>query len=135
MIGWLVWEARAWPLTPQLFPLTIGIPAVALAIVQMRFATRRLLAWTARQRVGDYQLVTRAPPPGDVGALSAALARRRSVEMALWIVAFTVGVLVLGFRIAAFVLPLAFFMLASRERGRVALPIAFGGVINQAHAV
>jgi hypothetical protein len=46
--------------------------------------------------------------------------------MAFRILAFTVGVLLLGFRIGAFVLPLAFFRLAGRERWRVALPIAFG---------
>jgi hypothetical protein len=124
MLGWMVWEARAWPLTPQLFPLTIGIPAVALALLQVGFATRRLFGWS-RQRAAEPRPAMEPLAAGE-GVLSAALARQRTIEMAFWILAFTLGVLVLGFRVGALVLPLAFFRLAGRERWRVAVPIAFG---------
>ena len=52
--------------------------------------------------------------------------------VAVWagVLVFTVGVLLLGFRISAFLLPLAFFRLAGREQWRVALPIAAGTYVT-----
>jgi TctA family transporter len=153
MIAWMVWEARGWPTRASLFPLTIGIPGLALAVLQTGFATRRLLAWRRERAVQS-----EAVPMGDVGhrafveegdaggalvlapamggvlggasaaelGIAADVARRRTIEMSAWILAFTAGILLLGFRVASFLLPLAFFKLAGRERWRLALPIAFG---------
>ncbi len=112
LIGWMVWEARDWPLGARFVPLAIGIPGFVLALLQMVLATRR---WLASRRV--LQVITRT---------NASLERRRTLEMALWILGFTIGVLALGFRLSAFLLPLAFFRLAGRERWRLAVPIALG---------
>ena len=50
--------------------------------------------------------------------------------MSAWILAFTADILLLGFRVASFLLPLAFFKLAGRERWGLALPIAFGTYLS-----
>src|SRR5579864_3466513 len=110
VIGWMVWEARGWSLAPRFLPLAIGVPGFVLALLQMIFATRR---WLGSQHVLE--------------AFTAASAeRRRMLEMGVWVLVFTAGVLLLGFRLSAFLLPLAFFRLAGREQWRVALPIAVG---------
>ena len=110
LIGWMVWEARVWSLAPRFLPLAIGVPGFALALLQIVFATRR---WFASRQVLQ-------PLTGP------SVERRRTLEMGLWVLVFTLGVLLLGFRVSAFLLPLAFFRLAGRERWRVALPIALG---------
>jgi hypothetical protein len=40
---WMVYEARDWTMKSRLFPWTIGIPAIGLALLQISFVTRSLL--------------------------------------------------------------------------------------------
>jgi hypothetical protein len=42
----MVWTARDWAFRARLFPWTIGIPAIALALLQMVFAVRNVLRFS-----------------------------------------------------------------------------------------
>jgi len=133
LAGWMVWQARAWQLTASLFPFTVGIPAIALALLQCGFALRRLRQ--PEPAAGQGQTVYQGAAADAVASaiesaygveseaaqaleLDPAVARRRTLEISAWIVAFAVGVLLLGFRLGAFLLPLLFLKFAAREGWR-----------------
>jgi hypothetical protein len=42
VVAWMAWEARKWDTRASLFPLVIGVPGIALALLQVGFAVRNL---------------------------------------------------------------------------------------------
>jgi len=50
---WMVWAARDWAFRARLFPWTIGIPAIALASLQMVFAVRHVLESGGQVAAGE----------------------------------------------------------------------------------
>jgi hypothetical protein len=159
ILVWMVYEARGWAMKARLFPWTIGISGIVLALLQLSFATRNLLRPTpapahadvAEQARAEYGPAATAAAEqhdaaaaGEVSVVSAAVesafgegsaaaedeeippevVRRRSFEMVGWILGFAVGILLLGFTMAAGLLSLLFFKTASRERWSTALWIS-----------
>ena len=152
MVVWMVWDAQNWSLRARLFPWTIGIPAVALALLQVGFAVKNMLQHEPaaaeaavrptpgerpvpllpeEQRDEDAAVVAAAVESA-FGAGSAAaeeeeippaLARRRTVEMIAWILGFALGVTLLGFRLGAAVVTLAFMRWGAHERWKTTVII------------
>src|SRR2546423_4955901 len=110
----MVFDAQQWSIRARLFPWTIGIPAVGLALLQVVFATRNMLAPAApeaeqapspaelpplpavEQKDEDAAVVAAAGggafgagsgAPAE-GAIPTAVARRCTTGMLVWILAF-----------------------------------------------
>jgi hypothetical protein len=113
IIGWMVWEARAWDPRARLFPLAIGIPAFCVALLQLGISTRAL------RRV---DLATRSAGGGSLEAEPHDSQRTR--QMIAWILAMAAGIVLLGFEIGSALLTFAFLRFAARERVWLSLTLA-----------
>jgi hypothetical protein len=150
IIGWMLWEARDWSFRARLFPWTIGWPALGLAIFQVFLAARSLREPTvvgpevvelepaattvAYPGQSDASVISTAmeaafgsdSPPAKEEELPVALVRRRAIEMSLWILAFTFGVVMIGFKFGPALATLAFLRFAARESWVMSISIALG---------
>ena len=150
IVVWMVWQARGWSLGPRLFPWTIGIPAIVLGLVQLGFAIRNVRTSRAEKLEPGVDTAPEAAPPAsprdDADVVAAAvqsafgagsevaaeeeippaLARRRTLAMSAWILLFTVGVAVLGFRVGSGLLTLAFLRFGANESWKLSLAISLG---------
>jgi hypothetical protein len=109
VVGWMVWEATGWGYRARLFPLAVGIPAVALAFLQLALLLKPL----ATQR--GFTAIADRPTRG---------VARRSLQMVGWVLAIAVGIVLLGFELAAGLFPFLFLYFAAHERLRTSLAIA-----------
>ena len=89
--GYAVYAALRWPPKAALFPLTMGIPLLVLALAQV--------------------LIDLREPP----AAAPASARRRAYAVFIWMVIFIALVLLAGFPLAVPVFVLSYLVIASRE--------------------
>jgi hypothetical protein len=137
MAGYWVWEARNLPPKVQLVPWTIGVPVLALAVLQLIASVRAL---KAPVRSEEAQLVA-LPADGELDLSSAdaaaatataevaeaepevepEVARARGIQMFLWILGFFGSIMLLGFRVGTPLATFLFLHLASHERLRVSL--------------
>ncbi len=175
MVMWMVWEARQWELRARLFPVTIGVPASALALLQLAIAVRNVLVRQPGSASGDGSMHSSGPisgeasettpraasgsgvagepsqagpeaaqPGGDIAIVAAAVeqtfgpgsraaeeeeippevVRHRVFEMTWWILLFAAGIVVLGFKVGAGLLTLAFMRLAARERWKTSIYVS-----------
>lgn len=141
----MAWMARDWAARARLFPWVIAVPAVVLAVLQVVFAVRNLRREARSEMVAEPLAVTEAQAGGSerraVAAaveemleattgtgepLPAASVRRRALEMCGWLLVFALGAALLGFRLGAGLLTLAFLRLAAGEPWRLAIAIALG---------
>ena len=106
IIGWMVWEARGWDARARLFPVAIGIPALAIASLQVGLSLRGLRRSVEVTLVGGSQ------------------DSRRTRQMIAWIVAMAAGIVLLGFEIGSALLTFAFLRFAARERVWLSLTLA-----------
>ena len=90
--GYAVFAATAWPWKAALFPLAIGIPLFCLA------ATELLWAWLGAEEKRDAM---------ELALSTDAVAGRRVVLAAAWMLAFFAAIVLLGFMIAV---PLFLFL-------------------------
>ena len=151
LVAWMVWDAQQWSLRARLFPWTIGIPAVGLALLQVVFATRNML--TAPAPEAEQAPSPAAPPPtlpaveqkdedaavvaaavesafgagsaaAEEEAIPTAVARRRTIEMSLWILAFAFSTVLLGFRLGAGLTTFGFLRWGAHESWKTTILIA-----------
>ncbi|MGH8692291.1 MAG: tripartite tricarboxylate transporter TctB family protein [Burkholderiales bacterium] len=101
--AYAVYAALAWPPKAALFPLTMGIPLLALAVVQT-------------------VLELRDPAQPDDGAVD----RRRVVAVFAWMAGFIALVLLLGFPVAVPVFVFSYLLLQSRAGWGVSLALTAG---------
>jgi len=99
LLVWVVWAARDWPFRTRLFPWAIGIPLLALALVQLGLA-----CWKAFRR--------RAAPEVDADG---ALSRHRTLSISAWTLAFAAGFWLFGFKVGGLMLSPAFLRVQARE--------------------
>lgn len=109
--GYAVYASLPWPRRAALFPRLIGIPLFFLALVEM--------FWSAfggeGARTGhavDFELTTQ---------IDARLARKRTVEIFLWVVGFFLLILLLGFPIAVPLFVFLYLKLAGGESWTLAI--------------
>ena len=98
--AYAVYAALRWPPKAALFPLTMGIPLLVLALAQTLIELRD----------------PRAPAP--------AAARRRSFVVFAWMGTFIVLVLLAGFPVAVPLFVLSYLVMESRERWGLAIALA-----------
>lgn len=135
-VGWILWEARVWPVHSRIFPWSIGAVVLGLALVQLVSSVRRMMPdgmfpgmstisphqdRRARERQNARQLMASE----DALPLEKSV-RRRMVAMCSWILVFFLGVWLLGFRVGSFILTAGFLKLAAFERWSVS--VTAGGV-------
>lgn len=140
MAAYWVWEARSLPPRVQLVPYTIGLPVLALALIQLIASVRAL---TQPLPTGEPESAIRPVETGldlssaDAVAATAAaelaeaepgvepdVARRRGIQMFVWILGFCVAIMLLGFRVGVPLMTFSFLHFASHERLRVSLTFA-----------
>jgi hypothetical protein len=95
-----VYAALRWPPKAALFPLTMGIPLLVLALAQTVIELRD------------------PPPPGSPAA------RRRTFVVFAWMVTFIVLVLLVGFPIAVPLFVFSYLVMESRERWGLSITLA-----------
>lgn len=99
--GFAVYTALGWPPKAALFPLTMGIPLLVLAVAQT-------------------VLDLRDPP----GPSEPAVTRRRSLAVFAWMATFIVLVLLIGFPIAVPLFVFSYLVMESGERWPLATALA-----------
>ena len=98
--AYAVYAALSWPAKAALFPLTMGIPLLALTVVQT-------------------VLELRAPSAGE-----AAAGERRAYAVFAWMGAFIVLVLLGGFPIAVPIFVFLYLVMQSREKAGLSIALA-----------
>ena len=110
--GYLVWEAQEWRLQARLYPLAIGIPMIALAVINIVEELRGPKKEAASNTPVDFQLTQTVEP---------AVAVRRTLNMLSWIVGFLAGIWVLGFSITIAGMTFGFLKIQNKEGWRMSL--------------
>ena len=111
LLAWAVWEAQAWPVRTRFFPLAIGYPMLALAVIFLVYSL-----WLGLRPAGPGQGLEEPEPVAEAGPpLEPAVVRRRTLEIAVWAVAFAIGLWLLGFKVGGLVIPLVFLRFQARE--------------------
>jgi hypothetical protein len=124
LLVWVVWEARNWPFRTRLFPWSIGMPVLGLALIQFGVAS-----WKAFRRQ-DLE-VDEVPSEPDKNADSEAtldpkLASRRTFSIATWIIVFALGFWLFGFKVGGLMLSLAFLRFQAHESWKTSILYGFG---------
>jgi len=104
--GYSLYASLSWPFRAALFPRVIGIPLMALAVLEMFLSARG----PEKQREGhavDFELSK---------DIDSALARKRTTGLFLWIIAFMILILSVGFTIAVPLFVLLYMRFAGGER-------------------
>lgn len=132
LLAWTVWEARVWPVHSRIFPWSVGIGVLLLALAQLVSAARGVIRSGRPEGVDavsgaisdgrENQEASAPAAPRD--APPHQQARRRIVVICSWILVFFAGVWLLGFRVGSFVLTAAFLRWGAAERWRVSLAAA-----------
>ena len=110
--GYLVWEAQEWRLQARLYPLAIGIPMIALAVINIVEELRGPKKEAASNTPVDFQLTQ---------TVELAVAVRRTLNMLSWIVGFLAGIWVLGFSITIAGMTFGFLKIQNKEGWRMSL--------------
>jgi len=116
--GFLVWEAREWRLQARLYPWSIGIPMIVLAVVNLVQEFLGLdKANGSNAGPSDIQFTQTDDPR---------LALQRTLNIIAWILAFLAGFWLFGFSGTIAVLIFCYLKIQSRE-GWVLSLILTGG--------
>jgi len=102
LFAWALWQSRTFGPRAGLFPWAVGAPGLLLGLVQL---TRDLSGRRETRQTDE---------PGP--EVPAEVARRRSIEVCVWIAAFWVGIWLLGFSLATLVMTLLYLKISARER-------------------
>jgi hypothetical protein len=111
VFAYVIWEARFgygvdFPRTTW-FPLAIGIPSLGLALLALALEVRGTRGLGVRADAIE-------PIPGEED-IPPEVARRRTLEMMGWVLAFFLGIWLLGFSVAVPVLTFVYLKAGARE--------------------
>jgi TctA family transporter len=113
---WALWQSRTFGTRAGLFPWAVIVPGLALAVVQLvRDATGR------RDPEGG--------PAHRQPGIPAALARRRTAEIAAWIVGMLLAIWLIGFAGATLLVTLLYLRIGAGERWPISLAVSAGGFL------
>ncbi|MBI3000750.1 MAG: tripartite tricarboxylate transporter TctB family protein [Deltaproteobacteria bacterium] len=104
---YFVWEAREWRLQARLYPWVIGMPMIALALVQIWLELKGV---SQEKRSGDVPVDFQFEQPVDPD-----IARRRTVNIFAWILGFFAAIWLLGFSLAIPLFLFFYLKVQSRE--------------------
>ena len=114
---WALWQSRSFGVRAGLFPWAVTVPVLILAIIQF---VRDL---TGRREDSDIRPVEAAPD------MSPAVARRRTAEIAAWILGMFVAIWLAGFAGATLLTTFLYLKLGARERWVTSLALSLGGFV------
>ena len=132
----MVLVAAGYPPEARLLPLVIGIPGLALCLLQVAYELRD--SWAGARSRARSRARSGAPPKGPSAGLSEgplqdddpiaqAAKIRREVVLLAWFLAMVLGVLLFGFLVATPVLVFGFLALDQRESLKLAATMALAG--------
>ena len=102
-----VYQAQEWRLQARLYPWAIGIPMIILAVIQVILDLKGVRAKQPSDGAPvDFQFSTDVDP---------AVARRRTINIFVWILGFFVGIVLLGFTITIPLLVFSYLKFQSGE--------------------
>jgi hypothetical protein len=102
-----VYVAKDWRLQARLYPWAIGIPMLALAVVQVVLDLKGIGAKQGRDDAPvDVRFAERADP---------ALARRRAINIFSWIVGYIIAIWLIGYFYSVPLLVFLYLKVQSRE--------------------
>ena len=101
--GYLVWEAREWRLQARLYPWSIGIPMIVLALFQL---FRELQGGTREDAPADFQLTR---------TVDGAVAVKRTANILAWILGFLAGIWLAGFSVTVAAMTFGYLKVQSKE--------------------
>ncbi|HEX2480590.1 MAG TPA: tripartite tricarboxylate transporter permease [Methylomirabilota bacterium] len=117
LLLWALWRSLGFGLRAGLFPWAVIVPTLIMAIGQF-----------VRELTGRGEGRERGPR-GAVSAVSSGLARRRTAEIAAWIVGMYVAIWLLGFPVATLLTTFLYLTLGAREPWPVSVALSLGGFI------
>ena len=122
VILWFVWEARDWSFHSRLFPWSVGITVLILALAQVALSVRNFQFGSSKDdielKVGPQDHQAPEVEPSEVWRL---------VTIGSWIAVFFLGIWLFGFRLGSLVLTIAFLKIAAKEGYRESLTL---GLVN-----
>ena len=120
LFAWALWESRGFGTRAGLFPWAVCIPGLGLAIVQLARDVTGHRGRPAEVNPAEAAIDEGPDVPPDV-------ARRRSIEMAAWIVGYLVAIWLIGFPLGTLLMTLSYLSVGARERWPMTIIIsAFG---------
>jgi putative tricarboxylic transport membrane protein len=117
LLLWALWRSLGFGLRAGLFPWAVIVPTLIMAIGQF-----------VRELTGHGEGRERGPR-GAVSAVSSGFARRRTAEIAAWIVGMYVAIWLLGFPVATLLTTFLYLTLGAREPWPVSVALSLGGFI------
>lgn len=122
LLSWAVWEAQGWPARTRFFPLAIGYPVLAMAVMHLAYSL-----WLGLRPVRSGQGRAEVEPAAEGGiVLDPVVVRRRTLEISFWAVTFALGLYLLGFKVGGLVIPTIFLRFQARELWRTSLLYSLG---------
>ena len=110
VILWFVWEARDWSFHSRLFPWSVGLTVLILALAQVVLSARNLQLGSSKN---DTELKVR---PQDHQAAAVEQSEVwRLMTIGSWIAVFFLGIWLFGFRLGSLILTIAFLKVAAKE--------------------
>jgi hypothetical protein len=110
VILWFVWEARNWSFYSKLFPWSVGVTVLVMALAQVALSVRNFQLGSSKD---DTQLKVRAHDhQADEVERSEVW---RLVTIGSWIAVFFLGIWLFGFRLGSLILTIAFLKVGAKE--------------------
>ena len=115
VILWFVWEGRDWSFHSRLFPWSIGLTVLVLALTQLVLSVRNFqinpLKDDTQPKVGQADEVEQ----NNVWRL---------VTIGSWIAVFFLGIWLFGFRVGSLILTITFLRFAAKENYKECVSLA-----------
>jgi Tripartite tricarboxylate transporter TctB family len=127
---WAIWEARQWPPPSKLFPWSLAFTVLTLALLHFALAWRGALKENtagnlAAKRTEDANAsATTGRSDSESLLISPEIARQRAIVICCWIVAFFIGISLLGFKLGSLFLTFMFLKFTARESWTISAAIA-----------
>lgn len=121
-ILWFVWEARDWSFHSRLFPWSVGLTVLILALAQVALSVRNFQYGSSKD---DIKLKMAPPDHQAAGVEPSEVWRLATIGS--WIAVFFLGIWLFGFRLGSLVLTVAFLKVAAKEGYKKSLTL---GLVN-----
>jgi hypothetical protein len=112
-----VYQAQEWRLQARLYPYAIGIPMIILALVQVILDLKGVVRKQTDAAPVDFQFSQNLDP---------AVAKKRTINIFAWILAFFVGIYLLGFSITIPLLVFTYLKFQSGEKWGISIILTVG---------
>ena len=115
--AWALYESMDWPAGTRLFPWLVGIPILALSLIQLtaELTTRS----SSNSMTTEFQF--------ENGSQRERITRL--VTIVSWIIGFAIGIWLLGFKVALVLMIFGYLKFQSDESWRLSLTLTIGGYV------